>query len=53
MKKIRLYKRIVLEIIETLCTICAVLGVKNPSYRMDLREHFITLKNLENELKGE
>lgn len=52
MKKIRLYKRIILEIIKTLSTICVVLG-NDPNYRMDFRERYVSLKNLENELKGE
>ena len=54
-KKIRLYKMLLIEIIETLCTICLYLErdgryTHNEESR-HMRGHFIALKGLSEDLK--
>jgi hypothetical protein len=56
MRKIRLYKNILFEILETLCTICLYLETegrrnRNP-YGVHFHSHFDRLKELSMELKG-
>lgn len=54
-KKIRLYKMLLIEIIETLCTICLYLErdgryTRNEESR-HMRGHFVALKGLSEDLK--
>lgn len=56
MKKIRFYKRLLIELIETLCSICLYLEhdgrfSHNP-YDKHMKSHFITLKMFSEELRG-
>ena len=55
-KKIRFYKALLVEIIETLCSICLYLeadGRRNHIYRSDelMRDHFCQLKNFSKALR--
>ena len=57
MKKIRFYKALLVEIIETLCSICLFLETDgrlshNPHW-VFMRDHFTQLKNYSKELRGE
>lgn len=51
MKKLRFYKQLLIEIVETLCTICLFLSTEarkygfNSMYDSHFRSHFDALKN--------
>lgn len=56
MKKIRFYKALLVEIIETLCTICLYLEREGRYAHNEMsqymRSHFIALKGFSGELRG-
>lgn len=56
-KKIKFYKSLLIELIETLCTICLVLDRECRRQHIHegeyLRSHFSTLKNFSYDLRGE
>lgn len=57
MKKIKFYKRLVIELVETLITICMVLsrdtrGMHGNRYRNILEDHILTLGKFSEELRG-
>lgn len=57
MKKIRFYKRLIIELVETLITICMVLSrdtryVYGNRYRNILEDHILTLGKFSEELRG-
>lgn len=57
MKKIKFYKKLVIELVETLITICMVLsrdtrGVYGNRYRNILEDHILTLGKFSEELRG-
>lgn len=57
-KKLKFYKALLIEIIETLCTICSYLENASSGYRRNLevsrcmRGHFVALKEFSEDLRG-
>lgn len=57
-KKLKFYKALLVEIIETLCTICSYLENASSGYRRNIevsrhmRGHFIALKGFSEDLRG-
>lgn len=51
--KINFYKRLIIEVIETLCTICLIMEseTRNYRYRSIMRSHFTELKKASDRLK--
>ena len=56
MKKIKFYKKLITEVVETLITICMVLSrdgrCANGRYRNILEDHILTLGKFSEELRG-
>lgn len=55
-KKIKFYKELIIEVIETLCTICLCLSNScyiNRRYSNACMSHFYKLKDFSTELRGE
>lgn len=59
MKKIKFYKRLLIEIIETLCTICvfcreeSMCSLKCRNLTCVFQDHFTTLKEFSEELRDD
>lgn len=55
-KKIRFYKSLLIEIVETLCTICLYLGIEGAHSHnrmtMHMSSHFKVLKRFSEEMRG-
>lgn len=57
MRKIRFYKRLLIEIVETLCSICLYLELDarhthNSYGDLYMRDHFVELKKFSDEMRG-
>lgn len=57
MRRIRFYKKLLVEIVETLCTICMYLEQHGRREHIEastyMRSHFIALKDFSARLRGE
>ena len=55
-RKIRFYKLLIIEIVETLCSVCLYLSIdgayKHNKYAIHMRDHYETLKAVSEELRG-
>ena len=56
MKKFKFYKKLLIEILETLCSICLYLDFEGRHYHnfaaQSMRSHYTELKNFSEQLRG-